>query len=246
VLLIQSDQAWILNPEFQSSRSPDIEARMLTYAALLIRRYSVPVHTVLVLLRPEADAPGLNGAASWQAVDAQSGIMFRYQIVRLWQEPPERFLSGGIGSLPVAVVTASDEHTLDQVAQAIENRLRTEDKSQADEIRLASYILSGLRHSPETVNRVYERVAQMNLEDSSTYRYLMDKLAEREQQGVLQGMQQGRADEAQRILFNLGTDRLGDPLPRVRKQIEKTKDLDKLEAMIRRVASVQSWRELLN
>lgn len=75
----------------------------------------------------------------------------------------------------------------------------------------------------------------MNSERSSRYRFLMEQVVEL-----------GRIDEARRIVYLLGTKRLGDPLPCVREQIDKTIDLEELEAIIYRIESVQSWRELVN
>lgn len=46
---------------FQSGFDPDLAARILLYNALLHYRYGVPVHSVVVLLRPAADDPGFTG-----------------------------------------------------------------------------------------------------------------------------------------------------------------------------------------
>jgi hypothetical protein len=229
VLLVQDEPPWILNPEFQSGRSPDIEARMLAYAALLIRRHGLPVHSVLILLRPEADDSHLTGIAHWHSPKSEFGVHLNYQVIRVWEQSVAGCLAGGYGTLPLAVVAASDGKELAIAVQGIEERLAALPKSEADVLRLGGYILSGLRHDPKSIERAYRGIHQM--EESSTYRLIIDK---------------GRAQEAQRILFNLGTPRLGDPQPAIRQRIERMSNVEKLEAMIGRIYTVQSWRELLN
>jgi hypothetical protein len=51
----------IVHIDFQSSASADKPADVLVYNALLHRYYRVPVHTVLVLLRPQAAHARMTG-----------------------------------------------------------------------------------------------------------------------------------------------------------------------------------------
>jgi hypothetical protein len=69
---------------------------------LLYERYGLPVHTVLILLRPSADRRDLTDQVRYQARSGRGGLMFDFEIVRLWQRPVEALLAGPLGMLPLA------------------------------------------------------------------------------------------------------------------------------------------------
>src|SRR5271154_2621140 len=90
----------IADLNFQSGPDSDVAKRCHLYSAALNFRFGVPVRTILILLRPKADADGIDGKLSY--VSRASGVEFRYEIVRMWQQPVEVFLGGGVGLLPLA------------------------------------------------------------------------------------------------------------------------------------------------
>jgi hypothetical protein len=51
----------VVDINFQSGPDPDLAARLLLYNPLLHYRFRVPVHSLLVLLRPAAEAGQLTG-----------------------------------------------------------------------------------------------------------------------------------------------------------------------------------------
>jgi hypothetical protein len=105
---------WLFDLEPQSSHAGDAPEALHLYSTLLQRRHHLLVRSVLLLLRPEANATAVTGLLEWKHDDEEDPYLtFRYRVVRLWQEPVERFLRGGLGTLPLAALTdeASDHLT---------------------------------------------------------------------------------------------------------------------------------------
>src|SRR4051812_4583569 len=61
LIRIDDPKPWLLHIELQASRDPVIDRRVLRYNVLAHDRHDLPVHSVIVLLRPESDAPNLTG-----------------------------------------------------------------------------------------------------------------------------------------------------------------------------------------
>src|SRR5487761_1320382 len=55
----------IIHFEFQSSAAAWKHADLLVYNALLYAHYHVPVHSIIVLLRPDAEHPNLTGVLDY-------------------------------------------------------------------------------------------------------------------------------------------------------------------------------------
>lgn len=95
----------IIHIEFQSSASTWKHADLLLYNALLYAHYHVPVHTVIVLLRPEAAHQNMNGELNYTARPGRGRIDFAYEVVRLWEEfTAEELLAGDVAVAPLAVL----------------------------------------------------------------------------------------------------------------------------------------------
>src|SRR5437870_6351451 len=57
VLRVLEPKPWLAHLELQSSRDRELPDRKLQYNVLLDRRHQLPVQSIVVLLRPEADGP---------------------------------------------------------------------------------------------------------------------------------------------------------------------------------------------
>src|SRR5271156_3860663 len=77
----------IVHLDFQSSAAAWKHADLMVYNALVFAHYHVPVHTVVVLLRPEAAHANLNGVISYAPRPESGSMDFSYQVVRLWEHP---------------------------------------------------------------------------------------------------------------------------------------------------------------
>lgn len=65
VLWVEEPHPWILHREFQASHDPTLGSRVLHDNVLLGVRHKVPVRSLVILLRPEADGRDLTGTVHW-------------------------------------------------------------------------------------------------------------------------------------------------------------------------------------
>lgn len=150
----------IVDINFQSGPDSFLAARTEMYRAVLHHQYHVPVRSFIVLMRPIADHAHLTGAHSYG--HGKNGVQCWYDVDRLWTEPPERFLQGGIALAPLAVLAKlPDELTEEAAIAAIVRRLYErliKEVPEAEAIRLmtGAFVLTGLRISEEdSLVRIY-------------------------------------------------------------------------------------------
>src|SRR5207302_10308394 len=89
----------IVDLNFQSGPDARVSSRLLLYNAAFHLRYQVPVRSVLILLRTKADSSELTGKLTYFCGGRR--VEFEYDVVRMWQQPLEPFLHGGLGLLPL-------------------------------------------------------------------------------------------------------------------------------------------------
>src|SRR5262249_42137213 len=106
----------IVDINFQSGPDPDVASRCLLYNTALHYRFGVPVRTILILLRPKADAGETEGKLVYSSGPCR--VEFLHEVVRLWLEPVTPFLRGGVGLLPLAPLCQMPE------GQPLEEALR--------------------------------------------------------------------------------------------------------------------------
>jgi hypothetical protein len=113
--------------------------------------------------------------------------------------------------------------------------MQAEPAPRAAKLWTAAYWLMGLRFSDELVAQLLEGV--QNMRESTTY-----------QATLREGREEGRVDEAQRLLLLQGEIHFGSPAEATREAVETIRDLNRLERMSRRVVdmSVHNWDDLLS
>jgi len=94
----------IVHLDFQSGASGTKHADILVYNALLHRQFSVAVHSIVVLLRPEAAHANLHGRVAYSPRSDRGKMDFTYEVVRLWERSAAELLEGDVGALPLAVL----------------------------------------------------------------------------------------------------------------------------------------------
>jgi len=82
VLRIEAPAPWLVHIEVQAGHDPAMARRLLRDNVLIEAKFSLPVHTVVVLLRPEGNSPALSGVYQ-STTPAGSGIRFDHQVVKL-------------------------------------------------------------------------------------------------------------------------------------------------------------------
>src|SRR5437870_7809268 len=70
----------VVDLNFQSGPDEELAPRVLLYNALLHHRFRVPVHSVLVLLRPVADHVQLTGKLRYEGRRRKSKMEFIYEV----------------------------------------------------------------------------------------------------------------------------------------------------------------------
>jgi hypothetical protein len=238
VLHVQGATPYLLHLEFVSSHdAATLPVALNKRNVLLEDRHGLPVRTAVVLLRPEADSPVLTGRRERGFPEEEPYNVFGYRVIRVWQLPPARLLTGGLGTLPLATISAVTEAELPGIIEEMGRRLKQRDARRvAPELWSAAEILLGLRHSQATVEMLLRGVRSMK--ESSTYQAIMEE-------GRQEGRIEGATEALRNVLLDLGSKLLGEPGPRARKVVAQITDLDRLKALVGRLNSVESWHTLL-
>jgi len=228
----------LVDLNFQAGRDVNLPGRLLLYNALLQHRLGAPVHSIVILLRPEADAPTLTGRFRYQALPRRGAVDFRYEVVRLWERPARRLLAGGPGTLPLAVLGRLPEgRTVEEglagVVAGIDRRLRRQaDPAEARRLLTSAFILSGLRVPREFSKRLFRGVTAMR--ESDTYMAIIEE-----------GQEQGEVRAIRRVLLRQGRKRFNEPDAATKATLETITDVARLERMCVRLLEVSTWQDLL-
>ena len=232
--------------DFQSGPDSALPRRVLLYNVLLHDAYDLPVHSVVILLRPRANRGDLRGKLSYAPRPGRGKLEFGFEVLPVWEVPVERLLSSGLGTLPLAVLGRMPVGlTLDEALPGVIARLvrRIEAEASAEEgpiLLTASYVLMGLRLSRERAVELFQGVRKMR--DSTTYQAILD---EGRDEGRVEGELKGRAEEARQMLLRLGRKRLGKPKQKAIDAVRSLDDVNRLELLIERLLEVNTWQELL-
>jgi hypothetical protein len=232
----------IVHLDFQSSASATKHADIPVYNALLHRQFGVPVHSIVILLRPEAAHANLHGRVAYAPRPDRGKMDFAYEVVRLWERAASELLEGDVGAWPLAVLGKLDpgeslESGMAVVVERLIERLDRElPKEPARRLLTASYVLSGLRVEKKVAIDFFKGAQAMR--ESVTYMAIVEE-------GVEKGVEKGQIKEVRKLIKQLGREMLGPPSKKVIAVIAGIHDLDRLEALHKRVVKVKTWKELL-
>ncbi len=234
VLRVSGEPDWLLDVNFQAGPDASLPERVHLYNTLLRNRHRLHTRSLVVLLAPKAHLSAIDGRYEERyPEEAEPYLSFRYNVLRVWEQPPGTFLEGGVGLLPLAPLAAVTEAELPQVVTRLQERIRQTERTVAAELWTATGVLMGLRWEPAVLNRLLEGV--MSLENESwVYQAIV-------QEGVARGIRL----EARKNLLLLGAKKFGPPESSVREAVEAITDVERLEQLILRVSDVNSWQELL-
>jgi predicted transposase YdaD len=222
----------IVDLNFQSGPDTGLAARLHLYNAALHARHDVAIWSILVLLRPKADAANLTGKLSYG--EGHHRVEFNYQVIRLWQEPVESYLRAGLAALPLATLCQLPAErplpdALWEVVREIERRLRAEaNHGEAIRLMAAAYILTGLRVKKGELASIYKGIGLM--QESTAYDEILEE---------------GEVKRSHRLLLRQGHQRFGPPDAAIEGELTAIRDLDRLERMADAILTASSWQELL-
>ena len=242
VIRVTGPPDWLLAVDFQAGH--DARAKLpdlLLYNSALFGRHGLPVRSLLVLLHRGADSPKLTGFYERGFPDQPPDVTLRYALVRVWQVPAERWLSGGVGLVPLAPLGEVQSQELPAVIAQMKKRLGREvTPSEAADLWSATYILMGLRYEQALIQKLLQGVATMK--ESVTYQAI---LQEGKAEGKAEGKTLGEIEEAKKILILQGRNRFGEPPARALTAIDAVTDVKELEDLSVRLLGATSWQDLL-
>jgi predicted transposase YdaD len=227
-------EPFLVNIELQSSHDAQLMRTLWFRQVALDYRHALPVLTVLVLLRKEANSPSLTGVYERFLPDGRPTNRYDYQVVRLWKEPADSFLNVGVELVPLAPLSDVEEQQLPELVHKMADRINSLDSGRAAKLWTACYLLMGLRYPDDIIEKLLEGV--QTVKDSTTYQKILRD-----------GQVKGRTDEARRIVLRQGTKRFGEPEAAVLAVLEDIRDIDRLEDLVERSfdANVHNWDGLL-
>ena len=110
----------------RSSYKSDSPLKGLRYSVLARCRHGLPVQTIFVLLRPEADGPAMTGKLEEELPDGTKYLLFQYNVVRVWELPVAQILAGDLATLPLAPITRVSDEELPAVIRRMDERIERE------------------------------------------------------------------------------------------------------------------------
>lgn len=182
LILLNSDPL-ILHIEFQTQPDRQIPFRMADYRLRSYRKYpDKEMHQVVVYLKPTS-SPLVQ-----ETVFRLSKTYHEFQVIRLWEQPTEAFLSNP-GLLPFACLsdTANPVEVLTQVARATQTMV---DRQTRSNLTGCAAVLAGLVLDKETIRTVFRRET---MRESVIYQDIL-------QEGLEEGRQEGRQQVAVNML----------------------------------------------
>jgi hypothetical protein len=224
----------IIHFDFQSSAAAWKHADALAYHALLFAHYHVPVHTVILLLRPAAAHSNMSGEIRYAPRPGRGSMDFSYEVVPLWEWPVDVLLAADLGVTPLAVLGhlpegLSLEDGLAIVAgRVVERLLKEAPPERAQKLLTDAFLLTGLRVRRDVAARIFRGVRAM--QESDTYLAILDE---------------GQEKATREDILVVGEERFGPPEEAVRAQLANITDLERLKRMIRRAVKAASWQEIL-
>jgi predicted transposase YdaD len=219
-----TDPDYLAHLEAQTTYKTNMGERMLQYNVLTYCKYRIPVFSIVVLFRKEADGPAITGRVQYGDLD------FRYTVVRLWELPVADLLAAPLALVPLAPLADLSGSSVEAVVAQMEARWDTE--ATAEErgmLATATLLLMGLKYSSEMALELLKGVKGMK--ESTTYQALLEE---------------GRVEGERKSLLVVGTKRFGTPGAATQAKLDALNSSEQIEALLARTAEVESWDELFD
>jgi predicted transposase YdaD len=238
VLWVRDEPPWIHHVEFQAGPDASLPRRGNVYNAVLEHRHGLPVRSSFVLLSRKANLTAINGRYECRLPGRERPYrVFEYDVIRVWEVPPERFLAGGLSLVPLAPIGATTEANVADVVEEMKQRLRRVPGALAGKLWTATRVLMGLRYEKELVRELLKEVTGMK--ESVTYQEIVEE-------GVVKGRKEGAASALRETLLAVGQDHFGKaPGARIKTAVAAIDDPEELKRLTVRATHVCSWEELL-
>ncbi len=218
--------AGLLHLEVQSSRDGELADRILFYNVLLNHRHDGPVHSMAILLRPEANATNLTGTVTRHRADGREYHRFGFDLVKVWEQRADDFLAGGLGTAPLGLLTDDAKGRLPELVKRLTDRIKDEVEStgKRESLLTGSYLLTGLRYDKDETFPLFQGIDYMK--ESSTYQAI---LSEGRAEGVATGRIEGRIETLRAMLLGILERKFGSVPAALESRVRTCTDLEKLQ-----------------
>lgn len=211
LVFLQTDRQ-ILHLEFETRpySDPPIAFRMLDYYVRLKRQYSCDINQVVIFLQQTASEQVF--VSEYTDANTRHG----YRVLRLWEQDPALLLSVP-GLLPLAALsqTNSPRTLLEQIATQIDT---IEEPTQQADLLACTQVLAGLRFEKDLIRQLFRKET---MRGSVIYQEIRED-------GLLEGLKEGRQNEALSLVTRQLTRRIGAIAPQISEQIQ-TLSVEELE-----------------
>ena len=244
---VDAPAPFALHLELQASSRLGLPARMVRYNVAAWAANDLPVHSVLVLLRPEARASDQTGTLEVVGADGRAYLASRYAVVRVWEQSVGDFLAAGPGLAPLALLTDEADADLPAAFGRFRGRLREPDVPAmlADEVLVWASVLSGLRYDEDQIRRLYMSLDEI-MELSSTYQAAVRKGEARGlDRGIAMGEERGAVETLRATVLRQAAKRFGPPPAGAEAAVRAEADRGRLDRLADRVLDATGWDDLL-
>jgi hypothetical protein len=155
--------------------------------------------------------------------------------VRVWELPPDRFLTGPLA--PVADVPPADADVppadVPGVLSRVAARVRNEaDTAAGEKLLTAIGLLLQLRYGAMATEDLMKNIP--NLRDYAAFRVF-----------VQEGRDEGRVEALRSTILRQGRKKFGPPSPEQESELAAIADYERLEALSEKLLDVSTWAGLL-
>lgn len=183
---------------------------MLDYYVRLKRQYSCDINQVVIFLQQTASEQVF--VSEYTDANTRHG----YRVIRLWEQDPALLLSVP-GLLPLAALsqTNSPRTLLEQIATQIAT---IEEPTQQADLLACTQVLAGLRFEKDLIRQLFRKET---MRGSVIYQEIRED-------GLIEGLKEGRQNEALSLVTRQLTRRIGAIAPQISEQIQ-TLSVEELE-----------------
>ena len=217
----------IIHIDVESGPDDSLAGRILLYNVLAYRQTGLPVRSIAVLLRSNAQRANHSDRVEYE------DLSFGFRIVKVWELPAEDLLQAGIGLLPLAVLGQPPSgmtraQALPAQTERIVARAKAEAGPRASEVVTAAFILAGMHSNPDFLRSIFEGAITMI--ESSAFQVIEDLANER---------------MLREVLLQQGTAKYGPPTDDQAARLAAIQNLARLRRLTVRFVKVDSWEALL-
>ena len=175
ICLRRGTEEYVRHLEFQSRHRGDLARRFFEYASALTRHYRRPVLTTVIYVR----SPAPSELVYRQVLAGRVVNQWRFDVVRLWEQPPERLLALGPGG--AALVPLCAGATLPHVAAASRSIQRGAGRARASDLLAILQMLSEGRYTARRLARVIPE--EVVMASTLLERFMKKRIAEERSEG---------------------------------------------------------------